>query len=329
MSRIQVFNHHSLPYDDQSQAERAVPDFLKLCLVAKRLGFDVILLDETQDSSWFRIELAPGYFFQDWYKNVGRQGVYREELRAFQAVVTKTPLFAAEDIDKGLALFEVREATSQIDYSTLRAAAWFDAPISSFSTRAPWDQNPVAVVVSTLDEDGEHQTSRDITNWHSLSVIAEMEESLRKERDAAIRSGGDMWEKKAQFFPLLTFCGETVSQIQTGLYTQTVLNQVRESLHFLNRFAEKWQSGEIVQYTHEALRKLGMPHQVSGEKETVRKDPRLRNAREFWLESGEKVFFENHIKLSAGFRIHFYPDPAKRCIHVGYIGRHLPTARYR
>jgi hypothetical protein len=84
-----------------------------------------------------------------------------------------------------------------------------------------------------------------------------------------------------------------------------------------------------MQYTHNTLRSIGIPHQVSGEKETVRNDPRLRKVREFWLDSGEKVLFENHIKLSSGFRIYFYPDPNQRRIHVGYIGRHLPTARYK
>jgi hypothetical protein len=185
------------------------------------------------------------------------------------------------------------------------------------------------VTVTTMDEEGEHQTERGITNWYALSVIEGMAEALRNERDASIRSGGDMWERRAGLFPLLIFCGDAVSQLQTGLHTQTIVNQVCESLHFLNMFVEKWQSGEINQYTHDALRTLGMPHEVSGEKEDVRNNPRLRNAREFWLESGEKEFFENHVKLSSGFRIHFYPDSRQRCIHVGYIGPHLPTAKYR
>jgi hypothetical protein len=233
VSHIQIFNHHSLPYDAASQANEAVPGFLKLCLMAKRLGFDTILLDETQDPSWFRIKLAPGYFFQDWFNNVGRHGVNREALSAFRTIATKTPLFDPEDIDNGLALFEVRETTSQIEYSTLRAAVWLEAPISSFPTRAPWTQNPIAVTVTTMDESGEHQAYRGITNWHSISVIEEMAEILRNERDASIRSGYDIWERKDTLFPRLTFCGDAISQLQTGLHAQVIVEQVRESLHFL------------------------------------------------------------------------------------------------
>jgi hypothetical protein len=130
VSRVQVFNHHSLPYDTSSQATDAVPCFLKLCLMAKRLGFDTILLDETQDAGWFRIELAPGYFFQDWFNKHGRIGENRDAASAFRSIATKTPLFAPDDIADGLGLFEVKESTSQIEYSTLRAAAWLDTAIS-------------------------------------------------------------------------------------------------------------------------------------------------------------------------------------------------------
>ena len=329
MSRIQVFNHHSLPFDSSSRADEAVPDFLKLCVMAKRLGFDTILLEETQDTSWFRVELAPRYFFQDWYNKMAKQGADRENARAFLAIATKTPLFTPEDHDKGLALFEVKEATSQVEYSTLRAAAWYQSPISSLPTRAPWNQNPVMVTVTVLDEDGEHRNDQDIVNWHASSVIEQMEEALRKERDRAIRTGCEIWESRSILFPLLEFCGECAYQIQNGLSEQTILDQVRESLHFINLFAEKWQSGEIVQYSHDALRSVGLPHKVSGESPPVRNDPNLRAYREFWLPSGKQAFFESHVKLSSGFRIHFYPESETRCVYIGYVGRHLPTARHR
>lgn len=222
----------------------------------------------------------------------------------------------------------MREATSKIEYSTLRAAVWFETPISGFSTRAPWNQTPVAVIITAIDEDGEHEYKQDVVNWHSLAVIEEMEDALRNERDAAIRSGGDIWSKRDTLFPLLTFCGESASQLQ-NLHTRTILDQARESLCILNRFVEKWSSGEMEYYTHDALRSIGMAHKVSGESDTVQNNPRMRKAREFWLKSGKKVFFENHIKLAAGFRIYFYPEPETRCIHIGYIGRHLRTAGNR
>lgn len=321
MSRFHIFNHHSLPFDSSSQAVNAIPDFLKMCLMAKRLGFDTILLDETQDTSWFRIELAEGYFFQDWYNSRGKN---EDAIRAFRSIATKSPLFTLDDLGEVLAFFEVKEATSRIDYSTLRAAAWFEGPISSFPTREPWNRTPIAVIIKRMDEDGElSQCSRDIPNWHSLSAIAGMEEALQKERVAAIRSGGDIWAERHSLFPLLEFCGESASQIQSGLHTSTIVHQVRESLRYLNLFMERWRSNEIESYTHDALRSIGMPHRVSGESASVRADPHKRSAREFWLSSGEKVFFENHVKLSSGFRIHFHPDPVARSIHVGHVGRHL------
>ncbi len=91
----------------------------------------------------------------------------------------------------------------------------------------------------------------------------------------------------------------------------------------LNYFAEKWQSGNYSFYSSENLRESGMPYRVSSESSSVRDNPTLRKLREFYLPSGIRCFFEEHVKLSNGFRIHFYPNDDNKKIYVGYIGPHL------
>ena len=70
MTTYMVFNHHCFPFDSQEKAEDALPDFLKLCLRAQNIGLDTILMDDSVDKTWFRLELSSGYFWQDWYKKI-------------------------------------------------------------------------------------------------------------------------------------------------------------------------------------------------------------------------------------------------------------------
>lgn len=67
MNEYLIFNHHSLPYDSIDTAKKSVLDFLKVCLKLRKYGFQTIIFDELL-KNWFRIELAPNYFWQNWYE---------------------------------------------------------------------------------------------------------------------------------------------------------------------------------------------------------------------------------------------------------------------
>ena len=91
----------------------------------------------------------------------------------------------------------------------------------------------------------------------------------------------------------------------------------------MNTYSKEMSINAVKGYSHQQLQKFGLSHDVSGESLTVHNNPKLRKKREFHLPDGNLVFFENHIKLSNGFRIHFYPEPQKGIIYIGYIGPHL------
>jgi len=208
-----IFNHHSLPLSSPSQVAQAMPEFLKICLKANRLGLKTILLDQGQDTHWFRLELAPNYFWQNWHDEIAVRGELREQVRAFRRIATQQPLFATENADSDLALFDACEMSSAQSYSALRAAAWYGAPLTSFPTRQPWDNSPVAVVIYTVDERGEHEHTTTIINLYSLAVLSAAEADLIAARDAAIRSGKDIWNRHEELFPNLEFCGKVQSQL--------------------------------------------------------------------------------------------------------------------
>ncbi len=130
-----IFNHHSLPFDQQASANNALPGFLKTCIQAKNAGLATILVDKSVDQNWFRVELYDGFFFQDWYR-IQQTTNSKEELRAFRSIATKQPFFSSLDIADGADLFEV--TYEENSYSAVTAAAWHSSPLVGFETRKPW-----------------------------------------------------------------------------------------------------------------------------------------------------------------------------------------------
>jgi hypothetical protein len=321
MSLALVFNHHSLPFSSRRVAADNLPEFMKICLKANIHGYSTVLVDESIDKKWYRIELSPGFFFQDWLQRNRTSKV--DLIRAFRSITTRQPFFNQTDIDNNVELFEVSFAGSN-NYSALRAAAWHEAPMVSFPTNPPWLKPKLNVCIRTLDENSHCVSSQaEIVNLFSHDKLESEFNELIQKRNAEIESGKDLLSDFSQLFPGLRLCGKAESHLACWSASQNLLQQVTESLAALNRFSEKWANDEFADYSHENLNNSGLSRQVSGESETVRNNKKLRKQREFFLPTGIKVFFEKHVKLTKGYRIHFYPCNQEKIIYIGYIGPHL------
>ena len=323
MTDCLVFNHHSLPFDQSDIAERAVPDFLKTCIEARNVGLKTILVDREVDRFWYRMELAPGFFWQNWYEH-HQDDEHRDIIRAFRSIATQSPFFNVDDIADGADLFETSLDGCK-DYSAVTAAAWHQSPLVSFATREPWDLSPLLVTIIRMNPSTAEIENEDaeIQNFYNSSILSQYLPDLLSARNSSLESGKEIVHRFDEFYPALSLCGKTVQQLNNWSASLTVLDQVKESLTVLNTFSSKWQSNQIVEYISDTLTDLGLSFQVSGESRTVRNNPRLRREREFWLPSGRQEYFEQHIKLSLGYRLHFFPDSETQQIYVGYIGPHL------
>jgi hypothetical protein len=322
MNHLLVFNHHSLPFDSREAASRAIPEFLKICVKANNLGLTTLLLDDSVDCNWFRLRLADGYYWQDWY-NQNNNDQQIDLVRAFRNIQTRQPFFSSDDIGADLELFEVKLNSSR-EYSAIQAAVWHESPLTSFPTCAPWNASPLVAEVNEIDVDGKLVSyEANIDNIYSTSIIDYLEPLLLAKRKESLKSGMEILESQNTFCPFVSFCGKANEHLLHGSFSTTIFDQIKESIIALNSFCEKWNSGIFNNYSHENLRKTGLNHNVSGESSTVLQDRTLRSEREFWLPEGNKELFENHIKLTKGYRIHFYADSRSKRVYVGYIGNHL------
>ncbi len=174
-----LFNHHSLPYSSRAQVNEAMPEFLKLCLGLNRLGLQTFLVDQDQDTHWFQLELAPRYYWRDWYNESLSQGTLKDQIRAFRSISTKQPFFNLENDNINLAQYEVYELATNSSYEVLKAAVLYNSPIVSFPTRNPWNQSPLQVVVHILDVNGYYEeNSRNIINLYNCKILSENESKL-------------------------------------------------------------------------------------------------------------------------------------------------------
>jgi len=322
MNQLLVFNHHSLPLASKEQAKSFIPELLRICIRAHNLGLSTILIDESIDRNWFRLQLCERYYWQDWYKE-NDIGTQKDLIRTFRSIRTRQPFFSSEDIGEGLYAFEVR-LNGCDKYSALYAAVWHESPVVSFPICKPWDSSPIQVDTNEVTTDGDLFSNKYyIVDFFSLSVLKYFEPQLMKIRSESLKSGKEVLKRKNEIYPFIDFCGLAIEQLSNWVYSVTLLEQIKESLTILNVFCEKWNNEELDHYSHSNLKKCGLNHDVSGESQTVLQNRVLRKKREFWLPNGRKVLFENHIKLTKGFRIHFFPHAGCKKIYIGYIGPHL------
>lgn len=324
MSDTLVFNHHSLPFGSSQAANNAIPDFLKICIDASvSVGLKTILVDESIDNNWFRVELAQGYYWQEWFEKNRKNDSFKDEIRVFRSINTNS-LYKDSVVGGELELFDVRETSTGTNYSALRASVWYESPLCSFPTCPLWETNPLEIRIETLADTGDLiENNRQLLNIYSLAIWNSVKNELVEKRNKRIATGRTLWNQRKVLFPFLKFCGKTSPQLQCWSHGGNVFQQVKKALTVLNTYAEKMSAKTVDGYSHKQLQESGLNHDVSGESATVSQNRKLRKEREFYLPDGSLVFFENHIKLSNGFRIHFYPEPQNGIISVGYIGHHL------
>jgi len=136
-------------------------------------------------------------------------------------------------------------------------------------------------------------------------------------------SPDNFWEYKDSLFPHLIFCNNVQSNMSV-IASSGEFSGVINHLLGLNDFAKCWNSGPFDGKKLKA--QVGL--NVSPESKSVTNNENLRQSRTFTLPDGRLKYFEWHIK-TANLRFHFYPDQGKHIIYVGYIGKHLPTKKYK
>ena len=254
----------------------------------------------------------PSSFFDIWV--MLRENGAIDEFRFLMGLTTKTPmLIELEENVRGRFLASQEQTLPQEDGMPLLLCALTNWVAVGFSKK-PWDSDVIAVRFEELLPNGAIQVEEEVIDY--LGRYEHAEEIMRRHVENT-RAGLDlksMWEQREAAFPYLQFGPDVegqLDQVNPG-HIQTVLRRLAE----LHASAESWrESGEAAP---------PWTCKVTGESQSVRNNPGLREARRFGSISGERELFLYHARYGNSGRIHLRWDRRWYCVEIGYIGQHLP-----
>ena len=255
----------------------------------------------------------------DAYRELQRRG-NREESAFLMSLTEKTPLLSGvepEVADRFLAC----EATAceaktlpSPDGDPLVLCAVTNGVAVGFPSDPVWDRDRVSVIFAEMLRNGEIESAaEDIDNLARSAHAAPIADRHRERLRLECRSPTDLWRRRGQLFPHLTFGPDVENHLaeNAGRLT-TVVNRLAD----LDTSAAAWREsgGAAPPWTCK----------VTPESESVMNDERLRERRRFRSVSGARDLFEWHARFGSSGRIHLRFEARERTVEIGYVGPHLP-----
>ena len=159
-----------------------------------------------------------------------------------------------------------------------------------------------------------------ISNWSKLEHIDNLVQEQRYSVKINISSGEELWEKRSYLFPNLVFCDSVEKQLENvslGLQIRSIIKRLQILDDYFATYEGNFDKDKV-------------GHGCRDESTSVGNNEKYKQLRMFTTPNGEVKFFNWHISFGDNFpgRVHFLPDPAQKKGIIGYIGKHLPTAKF-
>lgn len=303
---------------DEQIARQWMSGFIKTIKAVKAQGLKVDL--RTKEDFHTTI-LAPNYPLRRWLND---HEVDQVERSFVKVLATKTP-FSTEIKNLEIQEIENNVGSSEFWYQGEQAiglgvAYMLDAIALSLLSEQCWDCSSLKIELRQLDENGE--IIHDIVEIIHASCSKHVQEHgtwIKKRILTGVSDGVDLWNRREELFPNLEFCDAVSKQLQNIRAGQLELQTVVKALFELQNCCQTWNTGSFSVKEH--------PIEESVESEATLN--KYSKERTFRCPDGKERLFERHVKLRlCNWRIHFFPEKPGKVI-VGYVGRHLPTVKYR
>ena len=203
-------------------------------------------------------------------------------------------------------------------------AALAETVAVSLSGIPTFDRVNVPVTVMTVSEGGvECFQDRAVQNVSRPEHVAACQEWYTQRRWGDVRSGSDLWERRADLLPRTLFGARAETQLRGFSGRERYFSHVCRHLHLLDLGVEEWGDSSYapsgaLNWSQDSAQTL--KHRDYGPK------------RDFPVPVGvAPERFSFHSKIFEGNqRIYFLPvsTGARRQVVIGYIGDHLPTVEY-
>jgi hypothetical protein len=304
MVNFSIFNEMSLPIREI----REFDTFFKILEKLNQVGLDKIRMDKpfTQYP-----EILPNKTFQELIGQIDRDK--RRRLLSFinnKIAIIESPLIRDEEIsEKENDIENEYFYNTQPTFGGLACCDIWNTIAVSFLSNKEWDKKKIVLQKKNIL----NKQKRDIDIYH-LSRVRHLDahrdffNRLENYRKMEI-TPDNFWEKKQELFPnKIIFCKEVKQQIKD--IDKTVFKQAITILIDID-----------------SNRKSITDYNYSSESQFVKNNNKLNKLRYFTVDN-KKLYFDKHIKsLSNANRIYFLEKENK--IYIGYIGKHLPTKKFK
>ena len=311
----QIFNELSANgcYEDKYAASAGMERMLRLSSNLAECGFSRVL---RVIEGFSHLPIAPGYSISQWARD-NSIGADRDLQRQLLTSATRAPYveqFIADAEQDYLIEFKF---DNQLAMGLGLAYLW-GSSVLSLDSDARFSQPYIEVVFHQLCD---HNESTETVSVSSVSSSVQLEEacrSLQERQIAGVDSGKSLVEQLPTLFSYLACGKEAVKQLSALKGSEQFFQEIIRHLVILNTTMQCWSAGPFD------------PQGLTWSPESESTLNQFAASRQFVCTDGESRQFSLHTKMmSANQRIHFYPVVEKKLVHIGYVGKHLPTARHR
>lgn len=311
-----VLNELSLqsPASDTLIARQWMSDFIQTVRAVKaQAGQQAVLRTQY---GFHKSLLSPDYPVQRWLND---SEVDREEQRFIKTLITKAP-FSQDVLNTEVQELENRISSWEVLYQGevaigLGVAYILDIIPISLRSKPCWDCSYLDLDVIRVDDEEKTTIIHASCKEHLQDHIEWFRDRVRRE----VLDGATLWNKREELFPNLQFCDSVEDQLQNLRSRDIMLSPIEKGLADLQKYASTWIGG--------AFDSAKIPRKTTPESEATLNQ--YAQERTFTCPDGKKRVFSWHVRLTPlAWRIQFYPNQPGQII-IGYIGSHLPTARFK
>lgn len=263
------------------------------------------------------IDFGCNYNFQKWL-NDPSEDITNEHKMILKRIIEKYNIVVNEDTNSN---FYCKISENEYKSEILHKAIEGECNALSFKTIDFFSRDSIQGTHFFLDEEQNQLRVEDkiISNICDNSKITFLREECKKDKYSNIASGYDFWDNKETLFPNLLFCENVKEQIYKDPGMEHI-NAIIKRLEILNAY--------YIGHDIFDIKTLGF--NARSESDSVKNNEKLKKLRNFKKPDGSYSYFYNHISFTGIFtgRIHFLEDNNLKKIYIGYIGVHLPTAKY-
>jgi hypothetical protein len=293
---------------DVPTAHRRTEQFVRTLREAASRGVQRVL---RAPEGFLATQLAPGYFWKDWFVD---SRVQREVRQYFRSLNTKMPFLTdmPEEHNRSLGLDFFHNGGRALG---LGACYIGDGLCVSLTSNPPWNVPSLDLEVHEIVEDTFQARNERVCHASTVAHVVQHDAWIKERLERLATSSMELWNRRAEWFPRLEFCTATENQISR--LPRACLPIMVRGLHALSIYCADWRGGAFD------------PHRIecSVSPETQSTLQQYSAERTFMCPDGINRVFSWHVKLGH-WRVHFHPEAAQGHLYIGYLGKHLSTARF-